>query len=854
MEKEKLDKVINKINNMRSVRESYPGWLILPIDNWNGFTDTDKEIPLLKSVFDEIDDVEIKLSFVYELNWRCRISLTPITGWIIDAIKNLTLNQELRTKHKKEIIDLEYSLLLCYRHYSKFDLFDNLYNELLGEALYIPKRKICYEGCLRYLGELNINKIADICLQWDINYGDYQNCLQKAEMLFLLGRINELEEVLDNSIQTAERFLLNDKDDIFTRNCLAFLLRAYYRYFKRSYSSESEDIISDSEFDSIYKYSEHLITSISNAIQRPQDGFSTNHGFQIGDYTNNWNFSNGLKDDFLISSRWILIKEALGVSAFSFSPVLEQYTISSQLKYNSKFALYILTSILNSNLSDKTLIRKNLVHIDEKTANEYFDVIFKVLKGRENIQQTNLRSNIQSSIPIVLSRLSTVTSQDRNVALAKEFLNLIPSLQLKNFKVIIDNLDNKNIGLLIPSMIDYALANPNNNYGLPERYTNVPNDKHTLIKIEEQLNSNDSVNRRMAFTCISYLFKYINIDAKTRMSLAKLVKEFRKNHQDSHISLLSYDLVNCDELEKVQLLTFLNNNVNKFCSTSYIFKNSSEELSKWYKDFQDVCILWRRLSIEQINKVLSHNIELINKNESVFKRDDSTDVLGGIRSFCANVIHLLIGLCLSIDIKKLDKVIAQSLIQITEKLISWGYKCLPLKIKLHLNWGDISETDYNYIYRLLFSSSREDQREATETFFVIYDSKGDVSPILDKVFTALEVASPVTYKNILILLANLLSRKYDNTQFLDSLKAFLTNIKSSYETYGFDIVGRCDLMHYVNFVAGAYSVRFGNMEPIFDKKTGKFNDVVIGYDKGKELVEEFDHEKVINLAMNSNVG
>lgn len=130
--------------------------------------------------------------------------------------------------------------------------------------------------------------------------------------------------------------MLNDKDDIFTRNSLAFLLAAYKRFFNRTYNSESEDIISNGEFDSIYKYSEHLITRISNAIQKPQDGFSIIHGFEIGDYTNTWNFSNGIKEDFLISSHWILVKEAIGASAFSLVPILEHYTISSQLKYNSK--------------------------------------------------------------------------------------------------------------------------------------------------------------------------------------------------------------------------------------------------------------------------------------------------------------------------------------------------------------------------------------------------------------------------------------------------------------------------------------------------------------------------------------
>ena len=200
-------------------------------------------------------------------------------------------------------------------------------------------------------------------------------------------------------------------------------------------------------------------------------------------------------------------------------------------------------------------------------------------------------------------------------------------------------------------------------------------------------------------------------------------------------------------------------------------------------------------------------------------------------------------LCLSIEISKLDKNITQSLIDLTLKLESWGYECLPLIIKLHATVDKITKTDYNYIYRLLFSSNQQDQRDAIEAFFVIYDLKENVTPILNKIFMALEVASPVTIKNILILFANLLSRRYDNPHFLDTLRGILVNIKNSYETCGFDIVGKCDLMHYMNFAAGAYAARFDNYHgPIFDKETGLFNDVVIGFDKGKELVAEFDQE------------
>ena len=264
--------------------------------------------------------------------------------------------------------------------------------------------------------------------------------------------------------------------------------------------------------------------------------------------------------------------------------------------------------MLNSNLTEKVLVRENIVHIDEDTANEYFDVIFKVFKDRENIQQLNLKANIKSYIPIILSRLTTITSQDRNIALAKEFLNLTPSLQSNNFKIIIDNLDTKNVGYLVLSLINYALANPKNYYNLPERYTTVQIDQYTLVNIEESITSADKDKQHLAFNCISYLLKYTNCDTDTCKLLTKLVKNYRKKHSDDHTSLLSYDLVNCDEQEKVELLKLLAINVNNFCSTNYIYNSSSKELSNWRNDFQDVCILWRWLSIEQANKVVKHNI------------------------------------------------------------------------------------------------------------------------------------------------------------------------------------------------------------------------------------------------------
>lgn len=161
-----------------------------------------------------------------------------------------------------------------------------------------------------------------------------------------------------------------------------------------------------------------------------------------------------------------------------------------------------------------------------------------------------------------------------------------------------------------------------------------------------------------------------------------------------------------------------------------------------------------------------------------------------------------------------------------------------MKVKISINDEHELPADIeSSLCKSLFSNNREIRNEAIAAFFTLYKLKGNVSRIIDYVFAALPVANCITYKNILILLKNLISAGYEENGFIEKSESFLIELHQNYRSYGLDVVALADLQYYANYLAGVMSTKYKKYtKPVFGYDEARFNDVVIGYNKGTESI------------------
>lgn len=211
-----------KIQKMRNVRESYPGWLLLPREHEMDFEHVNKDISFLENYFKRITDEKIKLQFLYEINWQLTISATPKNvEWFKDAIFSFVeLMDDTPRGDMKMVYSLALSLLELLRYNGENDNFLQLCDKLLTDGKRsVPARHICYQQSLYWLAKYDKRNMKECLAKWKVDISDYQNCLQKANILYFTGEELEAYQLLSKCKNAISKSLLQNKEDLYAKSC-----------------------------------------------------------------------------------------------------------------------------------------------------------------------------------------------------------------------------------------------------------------------------------------------------------------------------------------------------------------------------------------------------------------------------------------------------------------------------------------------------------------------------------------------------------------------------------------------------------------------------------------------------------
>lgn len=363
-------------------------------------------------------------------------------------------------------------------------------------------------------------------------------------------------------------------------------------------------------------------------------------------------------------------------------------------------------------------------------------------------------------------------------------------------------------------------------------------------RIVDGLRSNKKEDVLQSMISLEVLWNRADLTDVDKSKISKAVREMRNGQNTVSEAIYTYSYVDVSDEEHDTFQNRLDDEVQTFCETNYLFTNTSETFSQWHSVIEKINVLRKYLSDEQKRFVLLHCCDLIEQNKVSFEKDDRQDFFGGMRRFTQQIVKTYQSLFLNTAFDAWNGNEAEKI----EKQIDWlrskGYRCLPMKVKALMHQqlnigGDI----IGAVKSSLFSKKQEVQVEGINAFFVLKDNGGDVSEILSYIFENFRLADPAVYKELLILFVNVIVRNYNENDFHQHVMNFLTNIHEDCENYGLDVCALSDLQHYTNYVAGALSekTQIENI-PVFSKKESGFNDVFVGFDKGVESAQHKNNQ------------
>lgn len=408
------------MTEMRQVRESYPGWIVLPISHMGEFSDTKEDIPFWSNIYSKCIDISKQIEFLYEINWRIETALGSFDiEWYLQALEELSLEdtEALADAIYQKLLGLKLSLLNVYRIKGK----DKAYELLLGEIeVHIPQltyeqnRQLTYIKCLYAISILNYTDVQKNIDGWNLRLLDYQGHLWKAGVFIEIGQLQEAEVMLRDLLKSVKRNILTSRYS----SQLASVRSAIELFLWRidnTYSTDRPKPNPDFDFAGIERHCRDMINKEDNRASH----YQITHGFNLLEFGKLWHLGgSGFKGDYYGTIRYFRLYEKLGFpmgipNHISLNIEVKTSMIERLLRYYPKYALQWIVRCCDHKTVD-ALNRATLQYLSREEACAFFDEsIASCEAGLEQYAGKILQTRILVCLLPVLVKLSTLLTQDR---------------------------------------------------------------------------------------------------------------------------------------------------------------------------------------------------------------------------------------------------------------------------------------------------------------------------------------------------------------------------------------------------------------------------------------------------------
>lgn len=334
---------------MEAIRNSYPGWLFLPVKYYSHFRDLD-EFPYLEQRLEDLNNEEL-INFLYEIDWRLSISCTPnMTKWYKDTLEKLDLKNAPKALEWK-VLSLKLSLLCMYRHVLDKENYEKLEKHL--EKYFMTHEsdligRFYYNRCLYWCYKLDFKKVQSILSEWYVSDVDYQGLLWKASIWNEIGVFEKSLNLLDLVSKNAYSALLkNSENKPFLNSCIHIAYTVMQFNIQRMFSTRVNHDNDDSlDFDAL------LDTIRLRAESGKNHGGTFNeHGYLLKDVNMVWcGDGRGYYRDYLNAYRIILLMERTGHPFQMFGRSLKDNLMETTLSILTKYdSVIVISSLLRMN-------------------------------------------------------------------------------------------------------------------------------------------------------------------------------------------------------------------------------------------------------------------------------------------------------------------------------------------------------------------------------------------------------------------------------------------------------------------------------------------------------------------------
>ena len=840
---------------MAAIRNSYPGWLVLPEKYYDDCRDVVSEIHSCGKIC-EMDGLkkEDLYQFYYELCWRLQVTLSPMNvDWLVDAFEAIPIEE---IAENPILGDVKLSLLSYYRLVGKeleYETLTTALDKRKNELKPFQLRRLSYDRCLMALSRLDHEKAKTILNSWQVYETDFVGVLWKTAIMAEVDQMGDALNLLNKASEQVRRAILSSqKESFFYKSCQVAIERSLYmlgrqygpykNYPKCDYVNEIRFFREKSKDD-----------SVGNKITK-------SHGFNVGDVRTTWHLGPaGYVKEYLYGYRFYALCEQVGmpvgVPEMTINTNDHKLYLPNLLKYNHYFPIGILLRSCNGKLVDEVLGRKEMASFSKDLANDYFDLLYAYLQKADKKNKLE-RTHIQNSCIPVMVRMCSKASADRVKKIAEYVIEAHSSMTLteeqsetKSLKMLYNALPvaelNEVIGKVYEQPIVLSPHYENDIYCPLGHTVGVAFSSFAVQQALDGLADDNAKVREAAFLRTYQLLRG-ELKEEDRRALKEAVVKWRNATTDMEHVCFSYIDVPKTEGEKSSQKNFFDKYLKELLQTDVSNVRNSSTYDKISDMLCQINYCKDQLADYDPTDVIALFCKLIIDNKSVIFAKETADFMGGFRNNVTNVVDNFIVYLGMVDLSKVPEDLIKSLTNTAHVLREAGYPYMTILIlakryNLALNEADLKK---ELLTRITDSASLAQAMDIGHSIKILHDQNRSYQSQVHQIISLCEYSQSDNVRSWLYVLYYLVIQHAVKEQSKAKLMRLLDIIYQTDNYSEGDADRLSDNRYYTSLIAGALAKLWGETEQtnawkqLSENKTNEFNDVSLAYWHGWNAAEK----------------
>ncbi len=696
-------KLKDSIEVMRKIRESYPGWIILPADRIEkDFDDCRTEFPFMGKDYSELENAD-KLEFLYEYTWRLQTSFMPSwlgKTWYINALQEILNRYDvIEPKDKKKVDYLSVAFLQILRITDDGGFKDSLrlFRSRISPNNTSLHRKLKYEEALWALSHCEFSRLDKILASWDITPDDYRGALWKSKILMELDKTDEAAKILEESLGNARRKLMSNSKSEYQLSAVT-LLSECLSYNPQHHSNHKN-------LDESFRFKKYYDLCKREIKTEEKLGITHIHGFNIGTHSTSWNSgSRGYIQKYIGAGRYYLITEVYGLpigsKSITYNSDINQLALPLIADVGIDTALLYLIESNDKKAFKASISRKVILDISEEDAAKLYDSWIKVLEPYMESEEKPVWYERECNIVLpLITRLCVWLDPERVLKIIR-FIWKIYGLCHNSAELLRTCYNSLPVdktveswweAMMLPISLDYR--------------------KQDIVKPDVQIQE-WSGNKSIGNIIIAGLYdESLDIRRAAANRFGEIHEILPKEYQDdidkailtNFDKLLHTDIISIlgvdaqpddDRVWKDRFMTYLQERITKFLASNFNISGSSTPVSAFDNYIVTFIDCYRHLTQEQVNNIFKKILDFQEENYKVLHdTNDSESLFGGLKRFLDQAMNHVNIFIAYIDASSLQKDLRNELLK-KFKLLSDKYPLIRAIVRLSFidKSGDTGES------------------------------------------------------------------------------------------------------------------------------------------------------------------